>query len=199
MKKFNFSVIILAAFSLINICCGHYDYDEVKGTLDKNRAEFDKLAKDFLKQEACASFLRRDFSKERSFIPYSGDTYLVYWVTPMVDLKTYEIIIPKQFEKKEEKFWEKDYKDIKGNNIDDLETFLNKYRIPRTFFDEYKGFIGKNELRGIGKDSIFNYVIILFGAADGLIYQPDEGTEPKQPKAKEIKKIDNNWFYFREW
>lgn len=198
MKKLNFSIIILAAFSLINICCGHYDYDEVKGTLDKNKAEFDKLAKDFLNQEACVSFLRRDFSKEKSFFPYSGGTYLIYWVTPLVDLKTYEIMIPMEFEGKEEKFWEKDYKDIKGNNYD-LETFLNKYKIPRTFFDEHKDFIRRNELYGFGKDSSFNYVIILFGLADGLIYQPERGIIPKHPMAKEIKKIDDNWFYFREW
>lgn len=197
----NISIIFLiAVFSFAEFGCGQYhDYDEVKDILKTNKTEFDKLAFNFLNQKACVSLIRRDFSKEKSFVPYSGGTYLMYFVTPLVDLKTYEIVIPKEFEGKEEKFWERNYKDIKGNNFDDLETFLNKYQIPRNFFDENKDFIRRNELYGFGKDSSFNYAVILFGPADGLIYQHESGITPKLRMAKEIKKIDDNWYYFREW
>jgi len=202
MKQSNVLLVIflISIFCFTEFSCvQHYEYDEVKTKYDARKVEFEKLTKVFLNQDACFSIFRNDFSKSPLLFSTSNKTYVIYWITPSIDLKTYEIYIPKEFKGKEDEFWRKDYKEIRENETDDLETFLNKYHMPRTFFDEYKNFLKNNELYGIQKERGSTYIIIRFGEVDGLIYQPEKDIIPKYPMAKEIKKIDSNWFYFREW
>ncbi len=148
MKKANlfFVFILVSIFCFTRLSCRQqYSYEEVKKKFEANRYVYEDLSKKFLNQEVCFTFDRKDFSKTHSIFPSSSETYIIYWITPLVDLKKYEIYISKEFEGNEDEFWKKDYKDIKENEIDNLETFLNRYQISRNFFDEYKDFLKVNE------------------------------------------------------
>lgn len=201
MKQSNvlWVIFLITIFCFTEFSCArHYEYDEVKVKYNTRKVEFEKLTKIFLNQDACLSILRNDFSKSPSIFSTSN-YYIIYWIAPSADSRSYEVFISKEFEGNEDKFWEKDYKEIKENESEDLETFLNKYGISHSFFEECKNFLKVNELYGIQKERGSTYLVIRFGEIDGLIYQPEKDTIPKYPMAKEIKKIDDNWYYFRQW
>jgi len=78
-----------------------------------------------------------------------------------------------------------------------LIAFLDSNQIPIQSFIKLKNFLSNNKLFMISHDIDSEVIIIMFNEIEGYIYEPNDEI-PKYIEASELKKIDENIYYFKK-
>lgn len=180
-------------------CAMKVSYNEVKEKYFLNKHKYVDFLELFIKQDNIIKF-GRDEEWTFPLTLFFTENNIIYSIDTKINNANLRFYIDNKFKDNENEYWDKYREQIKTNNIKyNVTELLTLNNITYDEFDMLRKFFSENKFYSISRYKFSNCVILKFGSLDGIIYKTTDCVEPMYPSAKEIKQIDENIYYFKEY
>lgn len=157
-------------------------YDDAKEILVNNESRFNEIARKFLNQKSLIDISRKYFSYE-----------VVYDIVAKNGMFRITILNMSEID-----FWKKNNINSIINEGKSFASFLDNNSIDINLFLNLKDFLFELEIFGIEKNTEGDIVKIDIMYSQGLLYLDKIGTKITGiPSTSIVKKITDNWYYFK--